>query len=65
MELESIILSEISQSISLIWNLRNKTGKYSGGNRGKPRNRLLTMENKLMVTRGQVGRLMGEIGDGD
>ena len=30
-----------------IWNLRNKTKK--------PRNRLLTTENKLMVTRGEVG----------
>ena len=24
--------------------------------RGKPRNRLLTIENKLLVTRGEVGR---------
>ena len=33
--------------------------------RDKPRNRLLTIENKLMVTRGEVGGGMGEIGDGD
>ena len=33
--------------------------------RGKPRNRLFAIENKLMVTRGEVGRGMGEIGDGD
>ena len=31
----------------------------------KPRNRLLTIENKLMVTREEVGGGMGEIGDGD
>jgi len=29
--------------------------------RGKPRNRFLTIENKLMVTRGEVGGRMGEI----
>ena len=33
--------------------------------RGKPRYRLLTIENKLMVTRGEVGARMGEIRDGD
>ena len=31
----------------------------------KPRNRLLTIENKLVFTRGEVGGSMGEIGDGD
>ena len=31
----------------------------------KPKNRLLTIENKLMVTRGEVGGGMGEIGEGD
>ena len=30
-----------------------------------PRNVLLTTENKLMVTRWEVGGAMGEIGDGD
>ena len=30
--------------------------------RGKPRNRFLTVENKLMVTRGEVGGEMSEIG---
>ena len=33
--------------------------------RGKPRNRLLTIETILMVTRGEVDGEMGEIGDGD
>ena len=31
----------------------------------KPRNRVLTMENKLMVSRGEVGRRMGDIDGGD
>jgi len=31
----------------------------------KSRNRLLTIENKLMVTREEVGGGMEEIGDGD
>ena len=33
--------------------------------RGKPRKRLLTTENDLMVTRGEAGGGMGEIGDGE
>ena len=33
--------------------------------RDKPRNRLSTTENKLMVTIGEVSRRMGEIGNGD
>ena len=33
--------------------------------RDKPRNRLLTLENKLVVTRAEVGRWGGEMGDGD
>ena len=35
-------------------------GKKRERERGKPRNRLLAMENKLMVTRGEVGEGMGE-----
>ena len=54
--------------ISLMWNLRNKTNepkktkknpkykKQKVRERDKPRNRLLTTGNKLMVTRGEVGR---------
>ena len=50
-----------------MWNLRNKTNEQREGDkgRGKPRNRLLTTENKLMVARGEVGWEMGEIGDGE
>jgi len=51
--------------ISLKWNLRNKTNDHRGKKRSKPRNRLSTVENKLMVTRGKVGGMMGEIGGGD
>ena len=42
-------------------------GKKKGRERegDKPRNRLLTIDNKLVVTRGKVGGKMGEIGDGD
>ena len=32
--------------------------------REKPRNRLLTIAKKLMLTRGEVGGEMGKIGDG-
>ena len=51
-----------------MWNLRNKTNEQKGKKereREKPRNRPLTVENKLMVTRGEVGGGTGEIGDGD
>ena len=44
--------------------LRNQRNEQRGKKereRGKPRNMLLAIENKLMVTR----REMGEIGDGD
>ena len=33
--------------------------------RHKPRNRLLTIEDKLTVTREEEGGGMGELGDGD
>jgi len=48
-----------------MWNLRNKTDEHRGKERGKPRNRLVTVESKLIVTIGEVGGRMGEIGDGD
>ena len=38
-----------------MWNLRNKTNEHRGKKRGKLRNRLLTIENKLRVTGGEVG----------
>ena len=75
MQLESIMLSEISQrKTKTIWfhsyvdfKKQNKwaKGKKRERERGKPRNGLLTIENKLMVIRGDVGGEMGEIGDGD
>ena len=40
-------------------------GKRKERERGNPRNRLLTLGNKLMVTRWEVGRGMVEIGVGD
>ena len=74
-ELESIMLSEISQSqkdkyhkFSLICGIY-KTEQMSKGEKreregGKPRYRLLTIENKHDYQRGG-GRGMGKIGDGD
>ena len=41
-----------------MWNLRNKTNEQrekKEREKDKPGNRLLTIENKLMVTRGEVG----------
>lgn len=37
----------------------------SQGERGKPRDRLFTIENKVMVIRGEVEGGMGYIGEGD
>jgi len=50
--------------ISLMWNLRNKTNEQRK-KREKPRNRLLTIENKLVVIREKGGKGMGEIDHGD
>ena len=47
-----------------MWNLRIKTMSKGKRERDKPRNRLWrTLENKWMVTRGEVGGGMGKIGD--
>jgi len=46
-----------------MWNLRNKPKQNK--NKEKPKNRLLTIGNKLMVIRGEVGGEMGEIVEGD
>ena len=51
-----------------MWNLRNKTNEQREKKRGRKTNQesgALTTEYKLMVTRGEVGRGMGEIGNGD
>ena len=52
--------------ISFICGLQETTNKQKakGKKRDKPRNRILTIENKLMFTRREVGWGMGEIGDG-
>ena len=42
-----------------MWNLRNKTNEQrekKEKDRDKPRNRLLTIQKKVMVTKGEVGR---------
>ena len=62
---KSVRERQIPYDFTHMWNLRNKTNEQREKERGKPRNRLLTIENKLMVTRGEVGGGMGEIGDGD
>jgi len=48
-----------------MWDFRNKTNEQreKERERAKPRNRILTIENKLMVTRGEVSG-GGEIGEG-
>ena len=57
---------QVSYDVTHVWNLRNKTNKHGGGRkRGKPRNRLPMLENKQMVIRGEMGRDMGSIDDGD
>jgi len=65
-ELEGIMLSEISQSekdkyhtISLMWNLRNKTKAQRKKRERERQTRRQTMKNKLIVTRGEVGGGMG------
>ena len=67
MELESIILSDIKSvgerqmpyDFPHVWNLRNKRNEH-GGKREENQETDLTIENKLMVTRGEVGG-MGEV----
>ena len=50
--------------ISLMWNLKNKTNKQrEQNNRDKSGSRLLTLQNKLMVT--MRGGVLGETGDAD
>lgn len=60
-ELRSIVLSKISGRQILydsthMWNLRNKTNEQRGWGEGeRPKNSLFTLENTLLVTRGEVG----------
>ena len=58
---KSVRERQIPCDFTYMWNLRNKTKKE----RDKPKNRLLTVENKLMVVTGNVGEGMGEITEGD
>ena len=61
--------------ISLMWNLRNTPSPKKQTNKSKqrekeregekPRNIVLTIENKLLVTKGEVGGGMGKIGNKD
>ena len=51
-----------------MWNLRNRTNeqrRVGGGERKTEKTRLVTAEKKQMAPRGEVGRGMGEVGDGD
>ena len=66
MELEFIMLSEISQSekdkycmIPFMWNLCNPTDEHRGKKKKREANqeRLLTIKNKLRVAGGEVGRV--------
>ena len=71
MELESIMLREVSQSekdkchrISLTYGIYETKQAKKKEWEINLRNRLLPLKNKLMVIRGEAGG-MGEIGDGD
>ena len=59
---KSVRERQVPFDLTHVWNLRNKTNEQRKKERGKPRNTLLTRENKLMLTGGEG---MGEIGDGD
>ena len=70
MDLEAIMLSEISQTekdqyhdyLTYMWNLKqNKTKQMNTQNK----NRLTDSESKQVVARGEVGGALGEIGEGD
>ena len=63
---KSVRERQIPYDFTHLWNLRNKTNKQRR-KKEKDTNQetLLTTENKVMVTRGEMGRGMDEIGDGD
>jgi len=54
MEQESIMLSEIKER-QIPYDFIHVEFKKQNREKDKPRNRLLTIENKLMVVRGEVG----------
>ena len=53
---------QIPYDFTHMWNLRNWT---KGQKRDKPRNRLLSIETKVMVTGGEGSEEMGEISEED
>ena len=59
---KSVRRRQMPYDFTHMWNLRNKMNK---GKWDKPENRLLNIENKLLVIRGEVGEGMSEIGEED
>lgn len=50
---------QIPYDFTHVWNLRNKTDEPGQGKKkGKPGNRLFTIQNKVKVDGGEVGRGM-------
>ena len=45
---------QIPYDFTRMWELRNKTKRERERERDEPRNKLLTLENKLVVSRGEV-----------
>ena len=63
---KSVRQKQIPYDFTHMGNLRNKTNEQrKKRERDKPRNRLLTLENKLMVTRGEIGWGESQTGNGD
>ena len=66
MDLEGTVLNEINQrKTNDIWFHLRVESKKPNTRTKQNRNRLLDTENKLVVTRGEEGVGMGEIGKGD
>ena len=60
---KSVSETKIPYDCTHVWNLRNKTNEWRGKKRDKSGSRLLTLQNKLMVT--MRGGVLGETGDAD